>query len=202
MPDPELDLRPLPDAGRRPAAFHAYDELAVGESLVLVSDDDAGRLRAEFDAEYGGGYGWDILGRSPTACRIRITRHASTALPRVLGDAAALGAAGGVPGEAGAVWKLQMLRRDLDSNIVALPPGEGIGAHAGPDLDVLLVVLGGSGRIGTELGALDLHPGALVWLPRRSRREFTAGPGGLRYLTVHQRRQSLTIGRPPGDRPS
>jgi hypothetical protein len=29
---------------------------------------------------------------------------------------------------------------------------------------------------------------------RRSRRQFTAGPGGLRYLTVHERRQSLVLG--------
>jgi len=38
-----------------------------------------------------------------------------------------------------------------------------------------------------------LRPGSLVWLPRRSRREFTAGPDGLMYLTVHQRRQALTL---------
>jgi uncharacterized protein (DUF2249 family) len=46
----------------------------------------------------------------------------------------------------------------------------------------------------------DLRPGALIWLPRRSRRQFTAGPDGLRYLTVHQRRQALTLtAAPAGD---
>ena len=64
----------------------------------------------------------------------------------------------------------------------------------GPDLDVLLFVLSGAGQITTELDTLDLHAGALVWLPRRSQRRFTAGPEGLRYLTVHQRRQSLVLG--------
>ena len=93
----------------------------------------------------------------------------------------------------GAVWKLQMRQRDLDSNIIRLEPGTGIGAHAGADLDVLLLVLDGTGQITTELGTLELHAGALVWLPRRSRRQFTAGPDGLRYLTVHQRRQSLVL---------
>jgi homogentisate 1,2-dioxygenase len=67
-------------------------------------------------------------------------------------------------------------------------------AHAGADLDVLLLVLDGSGQLITELGILQLHSGALVWLPRRSRRQFTAGPDGLAYLTVHQRRQSLVLG--------
>ena len=58
---------------------------------------------------------------------------------------------------------------------------------------MLLTVLDGTGELTTELGTLKLHSGALVWLPRRSRRQFTAGPDGLSYLTVHQRRQSLVL---------
>jgi quercetin dioxygenase-like cupin family protein len=53
--------------------------------------------------------------------------------------------------------------------------------------------LSGSGQLATELSPVELRPGSLVWLPRRSRREFTAGPDGLMYLTVHQRRQALTL---------
>jgi hypothetical protein len=37
----------------------------------------------------------------------------------------------------GAVWKLQGRDRDLDANIIALPPGGMIETHAGTDLDVL-----------------------------------------------------------------
>jgi quercetin dioxygenase-like cupin family protein len=92
------------------------------------------------------------------------------------------------------VWKLQFRERDLDSNLIALPPGGTIEAHDGPDLDVLIHVLAGSGELTTERGVLDLQPGALLWLPRRSRRRFTAGPEGLRYLTIHQRRQALALG--------
>lgn len=76
-------------------------------------------------------------------------------------------------------------------------PGEWqttIDAHLGPDLDVVLVTLHGSGTLTTERGTIELHPGEIVWLPKRSRREFVAGPDGLRYLTVHQRRTSLVIG--------
>ncbi|WP_019873286.1 cupin domain-containing protein [Sporichthya polymorpha] len=94
---------------------------------------------------------------------------------------------------AGAAWKLQESRRDLDSNVIVLPPGGGIDAHDGPPLDVLVHVLAGSGELGTDGEPVALEPGALVWLPRGSRRQFTAGPEGLRYLTVHQRRQALTL---------
>ena len=86
--------------------------------------------------------------------------------PRILGDTAAV-VAGAAPDAAGAVWKLQMQPRDLDANIIRLPAGAGIEPHAGPDLDVLLVVLDGSGQLGTELGPVELRAGALVWLPRR-----------------------------------
>ncbi|WP_203789184.1 hypothetical protein [Paractinoplanes rishiriensis] len=77
------------------------------------------------------------------------------------------------------------MSRDLDSNVIALPPGRAIDAHTGPDLDVLIHVLAGSGKLATELGTVELTPGVLLWLPRRTRRGFTAGVGGLRYLTVH-----------------
>ena len=39
---------------------------------------------------------------------------------------------------------------------------------------------------------LDVRP-----LPKPGRRQFTAGPDGLRYLTVHQRRQALTLTTAP-----
>ena len=71
-----------------------------------------------------------------------------------------------------------MKRRDLDSNIIQLPSGSRIEAHSGPDLDVLLHVLHGDGVLVTETNRLSLRPGALVWLPRHSRREIVAGVGG------------------------
>lgn len=118
----------------------------------------------------------------------------TTAVPRILARTDQLTAG---EGETGAIWKLQEDHRDLDSNIIALAPEGTIDAHSGPDLDVLIHVLAGSGQLATDLDTLELTPGALVWLPRRSRRQFTAGPDGLRYLTVHQRRQSLVLDAPP-----
>lgn len=104
------------------------------------------------------------------------------ALPRVLTDTRR--AADG----RGAVWRLEDADRDLDANLVALPPGDGIATHEGGVLDVLIHVVAGSGRLETSAGPVDLSLGALVWLPRRSTRGFAAGPQGLRYLTVHRRR--------------
>jgi len=197
MGDQQLDVRGMRKPEKHPAIFQAYGGLGVGEALVLVNDHDPRHLRDEFEIEYPGGYSWEYVARDPRDWRIRITKRASTPLPRVLADTTLLADTTGLgaPDAAGAgvAWKLQMRERDLDSNVITLAPGAAIGAHYGPDLDVLIHVLSGSGQLVTELNAAPLRPGSLVWLPRRSRREFTAGSDGLMYLTVHQRRQALML---------
>ncbi|KAB1640703.1 cupin domain-containing protein [Gulosibacter chungangensis] len=107
-------------------------------------------------------------------------------VPRVIGHTDALSNASA---EArGAVWKLQEVDRDLDSNLIRLPAGESIGDFDGPELDSLVIVLMGSGTLRTAEGEIPLEPGQILWLPKRSRRGYLAGPNGLGYLTVHQRR--------------
>lgn len=190
MADRELDVRPLRKPDKHPTIVGAFQELAVGESFVLLNNHDPQHLRDEFERDRAGSYGWEYLDRGPAEWRIRISRLAVTALPRVLCDTAGPTAD---PDVTGAVFKLEMAERDLDANIVQLPAGTGIDAHRGPDLDVLVHVLSGGGTLVTERGDLPLTPGALVWLPRRSQRQFTAGADGLRYLTVHQRRRPLGL---------
>ena len=73
------------------------------------------------------------------------------------------------------------------------PRGGQIEMHRGPDLDVLVLVVAGSGTLVSRAGAVPLLPGHLAWLPRRSERSFVAGPDGIGYLTVHQRRPLLRI---------
>lgn len=118
--------------------------------------------------------------------------------PRILCDVTKVLADAGERDGAGAVWRLRAPVRDLDSNVIRLRPGDVIAGHAGPDLDVMLAVLDGTGTVQAGDGTLlDLSAGTLAWLPRRSRREIVAGPDGLAYLTVHRRRQSLVVQAAP-----
>jgi uncharacterized protein (DUF2249 family) len=192
MPDLELDVRPLRKPDKHPTIFAAYAGLAIGESILLVNNHDPRHLREEFEIDHPGGHRWEYLTRGPKEWRVRISKLASTALPRVLYDTASVADAGD-PDATGAIWKLRTRARDLDSNIIHLPPHAEIDSYTGPDLDVLLHVLDGAGTLHTELGTLELRPGALVLLPRRSQRKFTVGASGLTYLTVHQRRQALAL---------
>lgn len=196
MADPkltELDVRGMRKPDKHPAIFARFDALSTGESFVLINDHDPRHLREEFEVAHPRGFGWEYLNQESRDWRIQITKLASTPLPRILADTAELCADSAHPDVSGAVWKLEVPQRDLDSNVIALPPEGTIDTHAGPDLDVLIHVLAGSGEITTEADTITLTPGALIWLPRRSQRQFTAGSEGLRYLTVHQRRQSLVI---------
>ncbi|MEV7638671.1 hypothetical protein AB0O32_01955 [Streptomyces rubiginosohelvolus] len=120
------------------------------------------------------------------------------AAPRVLARIAGLLAAA-APDERGALWHLAEPGRELDANLVRLPPGADVGEHQEDVLDVLLVVLAGAGSVRAGDGqVLDLAAGAVLWLPRTSRRALTAGPDGLTYLTVHRRCPGLAIKPPSG----
>ena len=201
-PGDELDVRGLPKPRKHPAIFERFESLPVGGSFVLVNDHDPRPLRAELEREQPGSHGWEYLQRDRREVRVRLTRLASTPLPRVLTSDAELVAAQPQDGpnaasSLGAAWKLPMSVRDLDANLIVLPPGGAIDSHAGPELDVLLHVVDGTGALVTELGEVPIAAGDVVWLPRRSRRAFRAGDAGLRYLTVHQRRRGLRITAAP-----
>ncbi len=99
----------------------------------------------------------------------------------------------------GALWRLDRGGRQLDANLVRLAPGAEVGASVEPDLDVLLYVTDGSGRLQTGSGTETLRAGAVVWLGHGTRRALSAGEQGLMYLSVHRRRPGLTIGRPGGE---
>lgn len=196
MADKELDVRPLRKTDKHPAIFAAYSGLPVGNSFVLVNNHDPKHLHQEFEADHSGSYGWEYLEKGPTVWRIRISKLCTTPLPRVLANTADMAGVDVQSDVAGVVWKLETQDRDLDSNVIALAPNDGIDGHRGANVDVLIHVLAGSGRLITELGGIDLAPGALLLLPRRSRRQFAAGPNGLRFLSVHQKRGTFPLTPP------
>lgn len=189
---PELiDVRTIPKPERHPLIFAAYKKLEVGSGLILINDHEPLHLKTEMEDEFAEALGWEPLPKDDGGFRVRISKRAATPPPRVLTD---VGELGGVPESSGSIWQLQPQQRDLDANIIALAPGGEIREHVGPDLDVLIHIIDGGGTLETELTTISLAPGQIVWLPRRSRRHFLADENhGLRYFSVHQRKQGLTI---------
>jgi quercetin dioxygenase-like cupin family protein len=97
----------------------------------------------------------------------------------------------------GARWRLAEPDRQLDANLIHLPAGQRVDTHTEPDLDVLLIVVAGSGTVGTPNGEQTLADGNVVWLPHGSTRNITAGNDALSYLTIHRRRPGLQIRERP-----
>ena len=108
-------------------------------------------------------------------------------LPQALTKVADIAASYVEPDTVEVARKSNAGERDLDWNVITLAPDGEIDTAAGADVDVLIHVLFGTGRLTTGEGTIQLAPGAVLWLPSRSRPQFTAGPDGLRYLTVNQK---------------
>lgn len=186
-----IDVRAIPKPERHPLIIEAYRKLEVGTGLILVNDHVPEGLRVEMVREFADAVGWEPLGSDGDAVRVRIVRQATTPTPRVVLDVAEVA---GAESESGSVWQLPTKQRDLDANVIALAPGGEIREHTGPNLDVLIHVLDGAGALEIETGTIALSPGQIVWLPRLSRRRFIADTeAGLKYFSVHQRKQGLTI---------
>lgn len=96
-------------------------------------------------------------------------------------------------GQRGALWRLAEPARQLDANLVRLPPNAEVDVHREPDVDVLLVAVAGHGTVHAESGPVPLSAHGVAWMPRGSSRSITAGPDGLAYLTVHRARTGMRI---------
>ena len=94
----------------------------------------------------------------------------------------------------GVAWSLPH-GGDLDVNVVHLDPNDTIGRHVNAEVDVLVVVWSGGGRLDAGDVAVALHAGVLAHVRRGVARSVSAGSNGLTYLSVHRRRDGLTISR-------
>lgn len=97
------------------------------------------------------------------------------------------------PGIGGVVWKLPH-EGDLDGNLVRLAAGRSIEEHVNDEVDVLMVVRAGGGRLVVDGEPHELSATTLALVPRGASRSITAGDDGIAYLSIHRRREGLTIG--------
>ncbi|MET8249546.1 hypothetical protein ABZV31_37410 [Streptomyces sp. NPDC005202] len=107
-----------------------------------------------------------------------------TPAPRLLCDTRALTALAAAP--AGELWRLSAPGRELDAGITHLLPGQHLNTHTEQDPDVLLLILAGDATVPIPHGPQHLTEGTLLWLPRGSTADLTAGENGLSCLTVHR----------------
>ncbi len=71
-----LDVRPMAPRLRHSQIFSMFEELAPGQSFVLVNDHDPKPLYYQFQAEHTGEFTWDYLEHGPEEWRVRIGKSA------------------------------------------------------------------------------------------------------------------------------
>jgi mannose-6-phosphate isomerase-like protein (cupin superfamily) len=99
----------------------------------------------------------------------------------------------------GVHWTLET-PGDLNVNLVHLDAGHVVGEHVNDDLDVVIVVLAGRGRLTIDGHGTDLTGHVVTNVPRMSRRSVrAANDEGLDYLSIHRRRGPLGIRRTGSD---
>lgn len=71
----QLDVRQVAPPQRHEQIFSTFENLAPGESFVLINDHDPKPLYYQFQAELTGTFSWEYLEKGP-AWRVRIGKVA------------------------------------------------------------------------------------------------------------------------------
>jgi uncharacterized cupin superfamily protein len=91
----------------------------------------------------------------------------------------------------GPVWG--MSTDELNATLLAWPPGHEVAEHTNTELELLVVVLEGSGVVFIDGRRHAVGPGSLLVIEKGRSRAIVAGADGLRYVSVHRRRGPLQI---------
>lgn len=91
----------------------------------------------------------------------------------------------------GPIWGAESA--ELNATILEWAPGEGPPEHVNAERDVAVVVLAGSGELQLDGAVHVLAAGEATIVPKGTTRRIVAGPEGIRYATVHRRREGLQI---------
>jgi hypothetical protein len=144
--------------------------------------DDEWRSRMTTSDESAGAAGRRPLPDRPREAAAAPTAHDAPQVIRLDDRLAGDGAEQG-----GTLWRLGEAGRQLDADVVRLPPGaEGAGC-AELGLDVVLFVVEGAGWLVGGANRQPLGPRSVVWLPHGVPGALAAGPEGLAYLAVRHR---------------
>ena len=70
----ELALRVIPPRDKHPTIFRTFDELAKGQSMVIINDHDPRPLRYQLAAERPNQFDWTYQAAGPQVWRVKIDR--------------------------------------------------------------------------------------------------------------------------------
>ena len=89
----------------------------------------------------------------------------------------------------GPLWGIQS--EDLNATLLSWEAGHVVPEHVNAERDVVILVVAGSATIEVDGVPHALEEAQLVLLPRGTARRVVAGHDGVRYVSVHRRRDPL-----------
>ena len=89
----------------------------------------------------------------------------------------------------GPQWGMQS--DELNATLLAWRPDHRVAPHRNDERDVLMIVIDGSAVVALDEVEHAIVADELLLLPRGSTRALTAGPDGVRYVSIHMRRDPL-----------
>jgi uncharacterized protein (DUF2249 family) len=69
-----IDVRSIPPQERHPLIFRTFDELGLGEALLLVNDHDPKPLHYQFQQKRDGNFNWKYLEEGPGVWQVQISK--------------------------------------------------------------------------------------------------------------------------------
>jgi quercetin dioxygenase-like cupin family protein len=91
----------------------------------------------------------------------------------------------------GPVWGIAT--EELNATLLAWPPAHRVDPHRNDVCDVVFALLSGSVTLTVDEASHELFAGDVAVIPRGAVRAVAVGSEGARYLTVHRRREALSI---------
>ena len=101
--------------------------------------------------------------------------------------------AGTATGAIGPIWSLASA--DLNLNLLRFTAGDGVPEHVNAEVDVVGLVIAGTGVVEIDGRAEAVRSGCLFFMPKGARRAIRATSDDFAYLTCHRRRAGLMPAR-------
>lgn len=79
MAETSLDIRQIPPRERHSRIFATFDQMAVGDSVLLANDHDPRPLYHQFNTERAGAFSWVYLEEGPGQWQVRINKTKANA---------------------------------------------------------------------------------------------------------------------------
>lgn len=69
-----FDVRAIPCSVKHAQILTRWIDLTVGDFFVLKNDHDPVPLRYQFEAEFGGAFGWEYIEKGPEVFQVKISK--------------------------------------------------------------------------------------------------------------------------------